>query len=136
MTDRATSQADNVVPARRGKIIALTVDTTARSYDLTALALSKPFVSTQDDTVYITMVCDSADVYYAFHSATASDLSDTSAVAAGAALAYNNAYAARLVKDTTLDTRINRRVDKFLQVKTASGTAILRFWASSQNTGV
>jgi hypothetical protein len=132
MSDRASAQADNVTPPRNTKIIALTVDSTARSYDLTAISLPDAYKLGQRNDVYLTLQADGAKIYLAFHSATASTLSDTAAVAAGAALAYSATYAGYIPDGAAVEVRISRDVDKFLQVKCASGSsAILRFWASS-----
>lgn len=133
MTDRATSQADNVLPPRRGKVIAISVDSTARSYDLTAIALPDTYQST-NDWVYLT-IATSVECWVIFHSATAATLDDTAAISAGSALALATTHGFPLREDSEHHFRINRAVDKFLQIKSASGTSgVLTLYASSENT--
>ncbi len=60
------------------------------------------------------------------------DIDDTAAVAAGGALTFANTYAAVLeAGESPIKIRINRGVDRFLVVKAASTSGILRFWAAS-----
>lgn len=134
MSDRAALLAATVRPPRRGKVWALTLDTTDRAYDLSALDLPQDFKSGANDDVFITMQAEDADAYYYFHSATASDLDETTADAAGAPqVTQNNAHCARLPADASIDLLINRVADRWLIVK-GSAAGILRLWPSSQNT--
>jgi len=121
-------------PPRRGNILALTVDSTARAYDLTAVSLPDKYVSNECDYVWLALAADSVNVFFYFDSATGSSLSDTSAISAGSALAFNDAYAAILPAGQTYLFRIKRTTDKFLQVKAASTSGILRVWVSSSTS--
>lgn len=130
----ATQQADNIRPPRRGEILALGVDVTARPYDLKALALDgyAPNESTGPAHVYISLTAITADVYFYFAPATANDLDPTAAVAAGGTPAYANTHGWRLVANTEQRLRINRALDKFLVIRTAAATATLLIRASSE----
>lgn len=131
--DEAIRQAANVVAPRKGAVLVFSVDSTARAYDLTGVAIGKAYDSVRvSDFIYVRMEAEGGDVYYHFDSATSSALNDTSAISAGGSVAFNNAYGARLPKDSIIDIRIDRAVDKFIVLKTSSGTAKLRFYAASQ----
>src|SRR6516162_2435691 len=115
MSDNAVRQANNVVPPRHGSVAALSVDATARSYDLTALTLGgNAFGQQWPEEVYLTLQADGSDVYLLFHSASASDLDNTQSVSAGGTLAFANTYAAKLPAGGAVDFRIRRNVDKFI----------------------
>ncbi len=148
MSFKATAQSDDIVPPRRyvastiSGVWVQAVDSTARSYAISALPLGgKPIVNTgQIDHVYVTLLCETADVYFAFGAATAATLDDTAVNAAGVALLASTAMLPtmpfRLVRDIPMSFRIQRSVDSFLQLKCASGsTATLRVYASSQAEG-
>lgn len=132
----AEKQAVEVHPPRKGHIKALTVDSTARSYSLVGLELAghtPDAAAAQRSEVWLTLQAETADVFYSFSSASYTSLSDTAAASAdGAAMtAYTDTHAARLVADDTISFRIDRSRDKFLNVKAASTSGVLRFWASS-----
>lgn len=132
----AEKQAVEVHPPRKGLIKALTVDSTARSYDITALPLAgvtPDNAATARNEVWLTLQAETADVFFSLSSASYTSLDDTAAAAAdGAAMSgYTDTHAARLVADDTISFRIDRSRDKFLNVKAASTSGILRFWASS-----
>ncbi len=144
MSFKATAQADSIFPPRRwvtataSGVLALAVDGTARSYAISLLPLDgKAITSPGSDHIYVTLLCETADVYFAFGAATAATLDDTAVVAAAAALSATSMLATmpwRLVKDQPQSFRIDRALDTFLQVKCAgSGTATLRMYASSQS---
>lgn len=135
--NEAGRQADNIRPPRKSHIIALAVDATARAYDLSSLEMGgKNFNAGASlrDAIYLTLEAETADIYYYFDTATSSTLDDTAKVSAGGSLAYATTYAMRIPQNDTRDVRIERSTDKFLVVKTATGTATLRFYASSQPT--
>jgi len=135
MSSEAARQALNVVPPRRGGIIAITTDTTARPYDLTGLALGKAYGSGDNSGansgVYVTMQAQTANVFYQLSSATASDLDETAAIAAAGTAAFANTHGALLVAGDTVQFRIIRTTDKFLILKGAAA-GIVRLWASSE----
>lgn len=128
--------AARVLPPRRGAVVALTVDTTVRPYALGSLALAgytPEAAAHQREEVYLTLQADGAKVYYYFASATASDLANGTTIAAGGTLAYGNAYCAVIPDGTSAQVCIDRSQDKFLIIQTASGTATLRIYASSES---
>jgi hypothetical protein len=134
MGTAAEEQAANVQPPRRGAVLAISVDTTARPYDLSSLDLGG--ITPEADhkrrhETWVTLQADGGDVYYYFSSATASNLDNTAAVAAGGTPAYATTHGAKIKQDDRHEVRIDRSRDVFLIVKTSTGTATLRFWASS-----
>ncbi len=146
MSFKATAQSDNILPPRRwvlntaSGVWAQAVDSTARSYAISLLPFDgKPIVPGAINHVYVTMLCETADVYFAFGAATAATLDDTAVVSAGGTLSATSMPATmpfRLVKDVPMSFRIDRGIDTFLQLKCASGsTATLRVYASSQAEG-
>jgi hypothetical protein len=139
----AERQFFECMPPRRGAVIALAVDSTARAYDLVSIALGgyTPFEA-QNDGRHVTLwlQAETADVYFYFApgevgavvTTDIDDVSDTASITAGNAIAFANTYGARLVANNgPLPIRINRAVDRFLVVKAASTAGVLRFWASS-----
>ena len=131
----ATEQASNIAPPRRGAVIALGVDATARPYDLNELAFggfTPKGANNQQSFVYLTLEADGGDVFYYFTDATHSDLDDGAEITAGSTMAFANTYCAKIKEDSLHEVRINRGVDRWLVVKCSSGTATLRFWASSE----
>lgn len=134
----AEAQIAQSQPPRRGAVIALTVDSTARAYDLTGLALggkTPEGAGTASMDVVLWMQAETNDVFFHFHSASATDLNDATVIAVGASLAFNAAYGACLEAGASpIKVRINRAIDKFLVVKAASTSGTLRFWACSDST--
>ncbi len=146
MSYKASGQADNIVAPRRfvantnSGVWVQAVDQTARVYIVSTLPLGgKQLISGGADHVYVTLLCETADVYFAFGAATAATIDDTAVIAAGTAVTATCMLATmpfRLVKDVPQCFRIDRNADKFLQLKCASGlTATLRMYASSQAEG-
>ena len=136
MSFNSEGQAANVRPPRHGACLALTVDTTARAYDLTTLALGTALAPDQGVThsrnVFITMHAETADIYYHFSDAADTDLNEATVISAGGTLAFNDAYGAVLSTGQDVAMRLNRTVDKYLVVK-AGSSATLRIWASSDS---
>lgn len=130
--------AAHIIPPRRGLVLAVAIDSTARPYNLGALAFAGYTPSADSVTpaeVMLTMQADGCDVFYYFHSATASDLDNTAAVSAGGSPAYATTYAAKVEDGDAAHVMVNRAIDKFLVVKSASGASgTLRIWASSQSS--
>ena len=136
MGSNAEAQAANVQPPRRGQIFAVSVSATATAYNLGGLAMSgaTPEASAaRRNELYIAIQADGGAIYYYFHSATASDLDDTAKASVGGAVAYANTYGVLLPASAVHEIRIDRSRDKFLVLKTASGTAIARIWATSES---
>lgn len=135
MSTYHVEQAANFVPPRRGAVLALAVDATARPYDMGSLAIGgfTPDAGfARKSEVIITLQARGARVFFQTSSATASDLDDTAAVAAGGTLAFANTYGAWIEDGQALSLTFNRKLDRFLIVKTASGTATLSIWGSSE----
>jgi hypothetical protein len=128
-------QASNVRPPRRGAVITLTVDSTARAYDLSVLTLGggKPSADGSGArNVYLTLQSN-ADLFYHFSDTNSAVLDDTATLSVGSTLAFANTYGAKLVSGQDVPVRLDRGVDKYIVLKTNSGTATLRFWASSDS---
>jgi len=133
-------------PPRRGAVIALAVDSTARGYDVGLIDLGG--VTPQQDVkrrheVIVWLQAESNDVYFYFADGTAPDVApaavagvdNTAALAAGTPLAYDNAYCGVLKAGMPpLPFSIDRSIDRFIVVKTAASTATIRFWAGSTST--
>jgi hypothetical protein len=136
MSQMAEEQAANVLPPRRGEVLALAVDATARPYALSGLTLAGkvPEGAGSRFELYVTVQAVTADVWLHFASATASDLDPAAALAAGSALAFANTYGWRVPSGTEQSFRLDRATDKFLVCRTSSGTATLLLRASSQST--
>lgn len=137
MATIAEEQASSLTPPRRGAVWALTVDSTARAYDLRTVALGgyTPEASlAKRSHVVLYLQAETNDVYFYFDTATGSSLLDTTKQAATAAtLAFNDAHCAILKAGTSMAFRIDRTIDKFLQVKAASTSGVLRMWAVSES---
>ena len=147
----AEYQTAEFAPPRRGAVIALAVDSTARAYDMKSLALGghTPTEAARDPkSVVIWMQAETNDVFFYFASGDVAadpaagtsavattdvdDVSDTATITAGNALAFANTYCALLkAGNGPLPIRINRGVDRFLVVKAASTAGVLRFWATA-----
>jgi len=132
----AEAQDANITPPRRGAVLAIDVDSTARAYNISALALGGYTPEADLDRrneVFLYLQAETSDVFFYFHSATASDLDDTAKITAGGAVAFANTYGAVLeAGNPPLKLRIDRSLDKFLIVKAAVASGILRVWAASE----
>lgn len=138
-----TAQIDECRPPRRGAVIALTVDSTARAYDLLSLSLAgfvPPDAQNTQSSVVLWMQAETNDVYFYFASGASGsvvgtdvdDIDNAAAVSAGSSLAFANTYGAVLeAGNAPLPIRIDRSQDRFLVVKAASTSGVLRFWAAS-----
>lgn len=139
MAGIAEHQIAECLPPRRGAVWSLTVDSTARNYDLSALAIDGVAPDGAGDrprTLAVWMQAETNDVFFHFSPDAQTDLSDTTAQAASsAAAAYATTYGAML-KAGNLPTvfRINRTTDRYLVVKAASTSGKLRLWAASQES--
>lgn len=151
MTDRATSQSDNIMPPRLFRaasgsptaanpsgVWVQSVDGTARPYNIALLPFGGKAAPApnQADHIYLTLLAETADVFFYFSNATSSVLDDTVTNAAGAALTATtmaNTMCARCPFGVPINVRIERNIDSWIVLKCAgSGTATLRVWASSQ----
>lgn len=128
-----------IKPPRRGAVWALTVDSTARPYDLTQLDIGGEKLgggkANQKIEVAIWMQAETNDVYFHFAPASANDLDHAAAQAAGAAAAAPANTHGAVLKAGNVPQRfvITRGLDVFLIVKTATTGGILRVWAASQS---
>lgn len=140
MGTTAEVQAAAILPPRRGAVWAVTVDSTARAYDLSALALggsaAPEAAGTRSKHIVLFLQAETNDVYFYFDSATGNSLADgTTQAATAAAVAMATAHAAILeAGNPPLRVRIDRSVDKFIQLKAASTSGVLRMWAASEET--
>jgi hypothetical protein len=129
---------EQCAPPRKGAVWAVTVDSTARAYDISKAALggfTPEATQSRRAEVYLYLQAETNDVFFYFHSATDTALSDTAAQAATAAdLGFVATHCAILEAGSApLKVRINRAVDKFLVVKAASTAGVLRMWAGSES---
>ena len=137
MSKEAVEQAHDLVPPRRGAVWAVTVDSTARAYNIGALALggyTPEGSGAKRNHVCLALQAETADIYFYFDSATGSGLSDTTAQAAGAGTAVPADAHSIILKagNPPIMLNIQRNLDKFIQVKTASSSGILRLWVVSE----
>lgn len=129
-------------PPRRGLVMAIAVDSTARPYDLGALDIGndgQPPDGPSDRPRFVNlwMQAETNDVYFHFSDATHNDLADTGKVTAGSTTtpAYDPTYGAVLkAGNPPVYFRLNRTTDRWLIVKAASTAGVLRFWAESSDS--
>jgi hypothetical protein len=130
-------QSAELRPPRRGEVIALAIDATARAYDMNSLNLGGDSVVVDTDrprTVVMWFQAETADVYVHFSSSNNANLDPATVVSAGSALAFANAHGSVLKYGAqAVGYRINRTQDRYLVVRTSTGTATLRFWAASSD---
>ncbi len=136
MGSTAEMQFADIAPPRRGAVWAVAVDSSARAYDMTALPLAgvtPEAAASRPQHVFLYLQAETNDVYFYFDSVTGSALADTTTQSASAAAVTMAAAHAAVLKagNPPLRVRINRNVDKFIQVKAASTAGVLRMWASS-----
>jgi hypothetical protein len=167
--DYAIDQANRVVPPRivysqtspgnalstsvraEGQVICLQVTGTSKAYDLTSILWGgqKSGKSGDFDLLYVSMQCESNDVYFLFDQEPATfgnTIDDTLQITAGTALSLTNGVAGTPpvptatayppghlpVGLTPVDYMLERQIDRTLIVKcSGSNTAKLRIWASS-----
>lgn len=138
MGSTAEEQVAACLPPRRGAVWAVTVDSTARAYSLGALALggspAPEAAGTRPKHVILYLQAETNDVYFYFDSATGTSLADGTTQAAGAAaVTLADAHCAILeAGGPPMLVRIDRSLDKFIQVKAASTSGVLRMWAASE----
>ena len=132
MTSAAQDQAVDILPPRTGLVCAVSVDATSRPYDMSTLDWygSSPTNNRPNQEYMLSLYADGGDVHVAFGSATLT-VDDTAKVSAGGTLAFtaNATYVIPSSQERTF--RIRRITDAWIAMKTASGTAVLRFYVSS-----
>ncbi len=140
MSSVAEEQASSLTPPRRGAVWAVAVDSTARAYDISAAILgagetvAPEAASKRRRQVVLYLQAETNDVYFYFDTATGSSLADsTKQSATAAALAFNDAHCAILkAGNNPIQVRIDRSIDKFIQLKAVSTAGVLRMWACSE----
>lgn len=135
MSSVAEQQAANPTPPRRGKVLALTVDSTTSAYPINTLDFGGYVQGERaggSNFVFITLQASGGDIWFQFAPATATDLDHAAVIADGGTLAYANTYGWRLPQNEERTYRINRDMDRFLIVKTTTSTATLLIAASSE----
>lgn len=131
----AEVQNAELVPPRRGAILAIAVDSTARPYDLSALELGGQTPDAdlrQRHEVFLWLQAETNDVYFHTSPTTQSDLDNTAKMSAGDPVAFATTYGAVLkAGNPPVRMRFDRRVDRWLVLKAASTAGVLRIWAAS-----
>ncbi len=123
------TQSNDIVAPRRGAVIALTSDATARPYDLSLITLGgSAFRTGQNDQIFVTLLASTAVIYHQFSPTTQNDLSSVAAISAGGALAYANTYGPPLPSLLPVAYRLCRVTDRWLILQ---GVGIVYIWASS-----
>ncbi len=137
MASVAEEQIASLTPPRRGQVWAVTVDGTARAYDLSKIALGAGAIAPEKSgqkrqCVVLYLQAETADVYFYFDSLTGNSLADgTKQAAAAADVLMADAHCAVLkFGNPPIQVRIDRTIDKFIQVKSSGG--VLRMWACSE----
>lgn len=131
-------QQNNIQAPRRGECIALSVDVTARPYDLGAIDLGG-FIPEADSKrrheVFVTLRAVTADVWFHFSDGTSAALDPAAAIAVGGTIASAAAHGWTITAGTEQRFRIDRSRDTFLVCRTAAGTATLLMRPSSNQGG-
>lgn len=126
----ASRQADNVTEPVQGFCLAITVDTTSRTYDTQGLQFFDKLTTNGKERTYLTLAAEGAKVYYAFSNLSATAIDDAAAVTAGGALAFANTYCEVIFDGTKDQVRWERAQHRYLVLK-ASASGKLRLRASS-----
>ena len=137
MGSTAEEQYANITPPRRGSVWAVAVDSTARVYDISKLALggyTPEGSKARRNEVFLYLQAETNDVYFYFDSATGTALDDTAKQTATTAdAAFAATYGAILeAGGPPLGLRIDRSIDKFIVLKATSTAGVLRMWAASE----
>jgi len=141
MGSTAEEQNSALLPPRRGAVWSVVVDSTARAYSLGAMALggspAPEAAGTRAQHIDLYLQAETNDVFFFFDSAVGTGLSDTAKqTATAAAAAFDDTYCAILkAGNAPIKVRIDRSLDKFIQVKAASTSGVLRMWACSAVSG-
>lgn len=129
----AQGQEANRMPPRVGSILAITLDTTSRRYDLGAVALGGKDIVAKGE-LFVSLISTVA-FYIATNSTNAGTVDETAALAAGGTVSAFTTNGAWLVPaNTEVRLRLDRVQDRYLVVK-GSGAGIVRIYASSDTTG-
>ncbi len=126
-TDDALFQSSLSRPPRRGSVIAVTVDSTARSYDVSTI----PLVPANGSRVFIALQADGGALYYYFSSTSDDDLDESDIIAAGDTLLFSGTMGVLLPNGAVHEVAIDAATDIYLVVKTVSTDATLRIFQTS-----
>lgn len=123
--------ANIIVPPRRSLILPITLDATARAYDLRSMLFGRLIApdpaAVNGDKVMLRIRTFSADLYYYFAPDNTVTLDKTQAISAGGAIAVANTYGDHLAAGTWEDVTIDRSVDQYIHVQgSGAGTLIIR----------
>lgn len=125
--------ADGFLPP--DDMVALTVDTTSRNYDLSVLNIQdEPFMPGAQAWFYFTIQADGGTLYFAFDDASSRPLDETAKIAAGSALSYNANYCYKLTDGNERSFMLSRTKHRYLHIK-GSASMIARFGATSMLSG-
>jgi hypothetical protein len=127
--------ADNVIPPRADNGMVFTVSTTARSYDLSGLAMGRPQAPSAntaiDDRLFVNVQAVTADVYVQLNSVSTITLDSTYAQTEGTTgtiAVVSNKVGDLVVAGNSITFMISRSKDKFIHLQgSAAGTARVRF---------
>jgi hypothetical protein len=131
--------AERRTPPRRGKCLAITIDTTTRAYRVGHLALGTlaPEAAQNRRThVWLSLQAQTANVFfYTAKAAALADIDDidrTAAIAAGSTEtpAFANTYAPFIAAGDTQDFEFDRTEDEYIVVQ-GDAAGFLRIWPSS-----
>ncbi len=130
-------QGWNVLPPRRSMGFALTVDATARVYDLNVLdwggtPYRKGEVGQELFLRFHNQTTSAVSLFFRTQSVDTADMNDATVISVGAALSLQATFCEELPPGAFAEVRIDRNEDKYLSVKTASSTATLRVSLASQ----
>lgn len=131
MSGYAADLADYVIPARKSEVLVITLDATARAYDLRSLKLgailTPDTAAVNPQKVYLRLLSLSVNCHYHFDSTSSVTLDRTAAISAGGAIANAATYGDVLVASAPEHVIIDRSVDKYIHVQgTGAGTLIIR----------
>lgn len=138
MSTVAEAQAANVTPPRRSQTLVIATDATARAYDLWSVGFAghaAPNTTAGRLFVYLSLQATGAACWYQLSDVSTATLDPSAAITAGSALAYVATHGAFVADGSEKMIRINRNVDRYLIIRTASGTGKLVIYASSEEVG-
>ena len=121
----------NHAPAEQGKIVAITLDTTSRIYDLGAVNLGG-LSWEKGGKMYVTLISTVA-FYYKFNSANSGTADEAAADAAGAGPTFQANAVALAPANLPIRVFISRKEHRYLILK-GSGAGVFRMWVSSHGT--
>lgn len=127
----------NILPARRGNGVAITVDTTARAHAVTTAAWNgQTYKENYDEALFLDLQNDGTNpIYYYFSPVNTVDLNEATIQAAtDANLTPANAVPKVLRAGQDAPVEIDRDIDKFIVVKSTGGNSTLRIFPSSKST--